>query len=417
MDTVGASTRRLPHRFFWTWDHSMDWDPRGLGRQVYGASNPYYKPPDSFLEDYCRAVDFCSAQGYTGVIVYGFLRDSHGGIESAQELCRYGAQRGVRIIPGIGVNSYAGIYWEGEHEFNLPTWLDKHPELEAVSERSARKRCLRMACPSRPENLEWHKRAVTWLAETFEIGGINFETGDYGICKCDLCRRASGRDGYFSAHDMAHLLPPLVEAAAEARPGLLCICECYFDNVLDAEQTAPLCDLPDDVILQFCINREFWPRLKEEISPEAIARLPPHEKVLRTHMGTQWNRERDVLVARTFIELARIAAANGLDGVTVFGEAPAQSAVNEINYLGLVRACDNPALSWEGFVSEHLGPLLGGPELATEFVYLLEAEGSACGALARAKDALKRVDEPAYGRWLWLVQQLRNRRAQATSDT
>jgi len=312
------------------------------------------------------------------------------------------------------VNAYGGVYWEGDHEFNLPRWLDKHPELEAASKGPARKRCLRMACPSRSENLEWHKRAVAWLAGTFEIGGINFETGDYGICECELCQAASKREGHFSTHDMARLLPPLVQVAAQTRPGLLPICECYFDNVLDAPQIAPLRDLPEGVILQFCINREFWSRLRVEISPEAIAMLPPHEKILRTHMGSQWNGERDALVARSFMELAQLAAANGLEGVTVFGEAPAQSTVNEINYLSLARACDDPALSWDSFVSEHLGPLLGGAELAAEFISLLEADGFSCAALDRAKDALKHAEEPAYGRWLWLVQRLRDYQARTT---
>ena len=128
----------------------------------------------------------------------------------------------------------------------------------------------------------------------------------------------------------------------------------------------------------------------------------------------QWNGERDALVARAFIELAQLSVTNGLDGVTVFGEAPAQSTVNEINYLSLARACDDPALSWDSFVSDHLGALLGGPKLAAEFVGLLEAEGSACAAVDKAKDALKQVGEPAYGRWLWLVQRLRGWQLHAT---
>ena len=403
MTTATQDAQPLKHRLFWTWDHSMDWDPAGLGRQVTGCSDPYYKPPGAFLEDYRRLIDFAAEQGFTGVIVYGFLRDCHGGVEAAQELCRYGCERGVRVIPGIGVNAYAGIYWEGDHEFHLPTWLDKHPELEAASAKPARKRCLRMACPSRPENQEWHRRAVAWLAETFEIGGINFETGDYGICQCEQCQAASARDGYFSAHDMAKLLPPLIEAATQTRPGILPICECYFDNVLDADQFAALRDLPAGVVLQFCINRKFWPRLNAEATPEAISRLPAHDKVIRTHMGSQWNGERHTLVARTFMGLARLAAATGLDGVTVFGEAPGRSTVNEINYLSLVRACDDPGLSWAEFVSEHLGPLLGGPELAAEFTDLLEADPPTAADLRRAKDALRRVDDPAFKRWLWLV--------------
>ena len=70
-----------------------------------------------------------------GVTIYGFLRDNHGGVEAAQELCRYATERGVRILPGVGINAYGGIYWEGDHKYNLTTWLRQHPELRAVLEK------------------------------------------------------------------------------------------------------------------------------------------------------------------------------------------------------------------------------------------------------------------------------------------
>ena len=46
---------------------------------------------------------------------------------------------------------------------------------------------------SAPETMAWMEEGVAWLAETFDIGGINIEAGDYGVCGCDRCvaRRAN----------------------------------------------------------------------------------------------------------------------------------------------------------------------------------------------------------------------------------
>lgn len=69
------------------------------------------------MEDYSRLIDFMSLHRISGVTIYGFLRDNHGGIESVQALYRYAAERGVRILPRVGINAYGGIYWEGDHRY------------------------------------------------------------------------------------------------------------------------------------------------------------------------------------------------------------------------------------------------------------------------------------------------------------
>ena len=125
----------LPHRTFWTWDHSTNWDLEQIGHQEIGVFNPYGKPPDGFVTDYTRLVDFMSRNRIAAVVIYGFFRDSHGGVEAARELCRYANERGVRILPGIAINAYGGVYWEGEHPYNLATWLRRRPELAATMER------------------------------------------------------------------------------------------------------------------------------------------------------------------------------------------------------------------------------------------------------------------------------------------
>ena len=207
----------LPYRTFWNWDHTTNWEMTQIGVQEIGVMNPYHKPPEGFLADFKRVVDFMSMNRIAAIAIYGFLRDSHGGIEAAQELCRYANERGVRIMPGVAINAYGGVVWEMDHDYNLANWLRRHPELAAQMERPAGFKIDDLAfplffpigdysvrgCPSKAENQRWMEEGIAWLAETFEVGGINIEAGDYGVCGCADCRArraaredANRRQGY-----------------------------------------------------------------------------------------------------------------------------------------------------------------------------------------------------------------------------
>ena len=104
----------IPHRFFWSWDHSTNWTLHAYGAQNCGVSNAYAKAPEMFLQDYKRVVDFAAAHKMDAVGMAGMLRESHGGVEAARQLCNYAAEKGVRIYMIAGLFAYGGIYYEGE---------------------------------------------------------------------------------------------------------------------------------------------------------------------------------------------------------------------------------------------------------------------------------------------------------------
>lgn len=417
----------LPYRLLWTWDHSTNWYLEQVGLQEIGALNYYAKPASGFLEDYRRLVDFMSLHRINGVTIYGFLRDNHGGIEAAQELCRYAAERGVRILPGVGINAYGGIYWEGNHRYNLTTWLRQHPELRAKLGQPAafhipdfpelwfpETQYTDTACPSKPENARYHEEAIQWLAETFQIGGINFETGDYGVCQCTDCLARRNVDETWSLKDMAMLYPRLFAAARTGRPDLWIVSEAYWDNILNLEALAPLADLPDDAIYQFCINRSYWPKVKAELSREHVSRLPRSKNVMRTHMGTQWNHERYALIARRFADMMQLLHTTGMQGATIFSEVSAFSVVNEINYLAFARFGYEANLTWEQFVANDLGPLLGGTEAAELYLKLLEIPEdiqNLARAIGEAREIGNAQTGEAYRRWIWLQNRLHQKLA------
>lgn len=417
----------LPYRLLWTWDHSTNWYLEQVGIQEIGAMNYYSKPPEGFLEDYFRLIDFMSLNRIGGVTIYGFLRDCHGGIEAAQKLCQYATERGVRILPGVGINAYGGIYWEGNHRYNLTQWLRQHPELKAVLGAPAafsipdlpplwfpENQYTDTACPSKPENARYHEEAIAWLAETFMIGGINFETGDYGVCQCEECSRRRKENSTWSFRDMALLYPRLFSAARKQRQDLWLVSEAYWDNLLNRQILQSLEELPDEAIYQFCFNRSYWPRLKADLTKEYVQGLPRSKNIFRTHMGSQWNRERYELVADRFAEMMKLAFKTGLKGATIFGEVSALSVVNEINYLSFARFGYQPTLTWEEFIEKDLGPLFGG-KLATEIYLRLLTVPSQKDilnkAIGEARELSRSMSGEQYRRWVWLQNRLMQKKA------
>ncbi|MFI6164404.1 hypothetical protein ACIA59_31160 [Micromonospora haikouensis] len=427
---VGASAAApgLPLRTLWTWDHSTNWDTRQLGQQEIGALNPYAKSADAFGADYRRLVDFCSRERIGGIVVYGLLRDAHGGVEAARDLCEYANARGVRIIAGVGINAYGGIYFDGRHRYNLATWLRQRPDLAAELPKKVgfdidefgdlhfpASEYMMAACPSQPDNLAWHRDAIDWLLDTLPVGGINFETGDYGSCACARCaRRTGGERTSWSYEAMRAVYPTLLETARRPGPAgvpLRHLVEVYWDNIFDLDAQQPLADLPDDVAYQYCVNRGFWYDQRDRLTAAHVDRLPHTTNVLRTHAGSQWNRQRHSWVPEMYADMATRSGAAGMRGLTIFAEAAAYHPTNEISYLAYARFSWNPELAWADFWRDEVAPRFGGSAEAEAFrdgAALLDDPAADAAALTAVRgDALAMVAATGgevQRRWLWLAE-------------
>ncbi len=442
------SVRRAPkmaYRTFWTWDHSSNWELNQVGHQEIGVFNSYGKPPQGFLRDYKRMVDFCSMNQIAAIVIYGFFRDSHGGVSAAQELCRYANERGVRILPGVAIGAYGGVYWEGDHKYNLATWLDANPGYEAAMERGVgfqladlsfplsfpRSDYTRVACPSEPDNIAWMKDALSWLVETVDVGGVNIEGGDYGVCGCERCvarrgeREAASRrdhDAEFWSHaDMADNFPGLYEAARAGRDDRWIYCELQWDNLLDPSAHDPLSTLPDGAIYQHTFNRSYWNRARTELTPAHVDALPTSSNVIRAQYACQWNgddrTERYAFNAPDFAALSKKADEVGMQGVTVWGEPSPFHASAEFSYMAFGRFGYDPSLTWEEFVSQDIGARVGGAAAAESFVALMqeldsspELDGARLRAIRdEALDGAQSQAGDAVRRWLWLADRANQR--------
>jgi hypothetical protein len=128
--TSGATP--IQTRMFWTWDHSTEWALNRPGAHTHGSCNEYGRSTDSFVQDYTALLRWCGQHKIDAVVVWGLLRDCHGGLESAKRLCDVAAKENVRLLCGVGLNAYGGVYYEGNSPQNLERHLEKHPELSAV---------------------------------------------------------------------------------------------------------------------------------------------------------------------------------------------------------------------------------------------------------------------------------------------
>jgi hypothetical protein len=183
-ERLTQAAKREMKVLLWNWDARMTWDdePARIATKMAASEKtfPYLKRPEAYLVGGKRLVDYCAKVGIYGFCLWGFLRDSHGGVKAARDLCKYAADRGVALLPGVGLCSYGGYYYEGDHPFNLQTYLRKHPDrISTAHEEGGGRKVTPVLDPSLPENQKWWRDGLEWMLETFQVGGINYEMGDF----------------------------------------------------------------------------------------------------------------------------------------------------------------------------------------------------------------------------------------------
>ena len=85
------TTKGIPNRIFWTWDHSTNWCTNTPGAQNCGVSNEYYKNPEATAEVF-------DEDGY-------FHTGDYGQVNEKKQLLITGRKKNI-IILGNGKNIY-----------------------------------------------------------------------------------------------------------------------------------------------------------------------------------------------------------------------------------------------------------------------------------------------------------------------
>ena len=402
-DLERPSEPALPKSFFWTWDHSTNWVLDDPGLQATGCNNRYLKQPETFLVDYRRLSDAAAKLGVRGLIIWGFLRDRHGGIEYARRVADDAAAKGVAILPGVGTTAYGGVFYEGEHPYCLEHFLAEHPDARMLSESG---QPAGGACAAHPAFAEWMAEGLQWLTNEFHIGGFNLENGDLLVDHHPLMKArraawpASDPEFFFNqavsyqiALDaVADRLDELMVTYAsymgfvpgnpEGRflpggPWMYCERPAMLDHLprnawcqwtisgMMRERSLPLTDYLDEGAPAAAFENQFWP---SGLCP------PRGRSVGFVHQPSQWGSAPDRKLGRyqqavSLIKEACLRAHRaGLEGVGIHGEVTAQYVPWALNYLAFSHFIHWPADTLRDFARKTLAPVLGDSARAEEYV-------------------------------------------------
>lgn len=386
----------LPKSFFWTWDQSTNWVLDDPGLQNFGSSNIYLKKTETFIEDYRRLSDVAAGLGVNGITIWGFLRDSHGGVEASKKVAEYATEKGVYIMPGVGTTSYGGIYYDGDNPYNIRTFVKNNPDAMTPGG----------ICPSGPLFKEWIEEGLDWLFNTFSIGGINFENGDFFICKCKACTEhklnwpkddpeffrlqalsykfalehlkgiSDKHKGYIIAWaTYTGFLPGLEENRMTMTPYMGCSRPALFDKIHTIHNTQwtltrmlkqkPLAltkyldnGAPDEVF-----DNEYWP----------VGLTPPvGNGVGFIHQGSQWiNHSRYDQIISTIKEGCLRAYRTGLVGVSIHGEVTSMHVPNALNYLAFSHFIHWPEDSLREFGRKTIGEVFDNEAEGERFIEIV----------------------------------------------
>lgn len=381
---------KMKYRWFWNWDTRTNWDLLDHDA-VYEpfdrlprteSVRAWFKRPEAFLNNMKLVVDYMSDHKLNGLILWGFLRDNHGGVEAARALCAYANERGVRIIPGVGIDRhYGGFYHEGKHEFNLETRAAARPELRSMDKNGQaepRTLCLELAA-----NRDWLRRGFEWLYRTFPIGGVNIEFAEHSTCYNPACvaarRKQPGADTDF-AKDLARIAPYVIGLAHRQDPKSWISYVTYggFTEEMRAQPPLHVSAVPDYAICQWTLTnmlvdlvpprgQAHGPRWAEGLAPAAWPeglRPPTRHSLGYLHWNAFYTKTQKGFFVDAYREAARRAWRHGFEGLDTYGEESPDFPNVELSYLAFAEFTFNPDLTEADFLRRRVAPLYGGEKAA-----------------------------------------------------
>ena len=409
----------LPNSYFWTWDHSTNWMLDDAGMLNFGCQNRYLKKPETYVEDYRRLTALAAGLGVKGILIWGFLRESHGGVDFAKRVADEAAARGVAITPGIGTNWYGGVYYEGDHPYNIETFTKRYPDARSLDKKGNRQS--HGVCPTHPAFVQWLQEGIQWLFREFAIGGANLENGDFVVCHCPRCREQREKwpkdEPDFWMHQYLGYEPALqaIQSQLENKlvtwatykgfvPGgadekskgayMECRRPAMFDRLpaqgvcqwtltgMVRRKPLPLGRFLDDGTPPEALSNETWTPDVKPPSPRSVGFL---------HQGSQWHgRSRYRCIVGTIKEGCLRAYRAGLEGVSIHGEVSTMHVPWALNYLAFSHFIHWPEDSLRQFGRKTLGHVLGSENEGEAFAELLAAWDGQSLSNAQKKDLAQR---------------------------
>jgi hypothetical protein len=344
------------HVHLWCGDSRMTWDdePAAISLRMAAADQKFVYPkrPESFLIGFKRLVDYCARIGVHSITIWGFLRAAHGGVKAAAELCEYAADRGVGILPGVGLCSYGGYFYDGDHRFNLDTYLREHPERASSAREERGGRVVTPVLdPSLAANQAWWRDGLEWMLETFKIAGINYEMGDFVINsspEAAAARAALGFEADGNILDIVVATRDLMDYAYRAKPdGVFINCTYRGCQDISGFPKMPYVDaVHPDTVWEYTLAG----MVRRPGFPGEFAGMPEHRKYGYLHWFNPSTNTTDTdyvaEIARVFPGLVQLE----FDFAGTYGEVSAiGNLLADRNYQAQAAWAKDPALTLDAF--------------------------------------------------------------------
>ena len=432
-------------RMFWNWTHCTNWDD-DLSRvhqtrhvDANGSLEPYLARPNGFVDTFENIVDFQADHKLNGLIVWGFINDAHGGLDTAQAVSKYAKANGVKILPGIGTMGYGGFYFGGNHPYNINTFLSKNPQVRLMVQTDG-KDMPGTPCPSDPAFQQWLRDGAEWYFTTLkDIGGVNLEHGDFFQCHCPRCQqqRSLPENDQNYHWDMMATQVPVIQTGLKISPDLWYTYACYdaYHPAMISNPPKFLTQYPKASITQWTYTKMIADPILNPAGSWPLSLRPPvgtNHSVGLLHQGSHWDVKRQwwgesdkspvafggtySLVCDLIQQTCRRAVEDQSEGLQIIGQIGIASPQNELNYLALEAFSWNPQLDYNAWIDVELAPLFGGPNLSRRYFELISSttkqpQGIA-NDLEEAQQILARItDSRQARRWMKLVSELRRRAA------
>src|SRR5262245_16409445 len=381
---------------------------------------------DPYFDQLKVIVDSMSAHRLNGLIISGFPGSPQSSATAAQELCRYAVQRGVRVLPRIGLSGSEGIFSEGDHALNIGAWAKAHPELRAVDKTGATREGT--LCPEKVVNHQRYREALQWLFQNCRVGGISLELEPLFICYSEDCKSArqvmGGNDPDYSK-DLARFATFVAEEVHKLDPHawVTYVAGTGFDFESIQTSSAGAVPLGQQVpfppefvqkVPEFALTQwELTPMLKAGTWPSPFkAPGKPGVGVLRWSPRSvpaeiYWKRMENV---------THHSISSNLEGLVTFCELSSDNAADGLNYSVFANLAFNPAADLDEFFRFKLSRFYGGEAAAlrlSKILQLLEDENGMLSAnydevLRLSKQAAELADRNGKERWERLIQYIQS---------
>jgi len=417
-----AERAQLKYRWFRVLNASRNWQATeaGNGSNTEVAGSPKL---DANLEPLKAIVDYMSRRRLNGLILGGLPGESERGVARVQELCTYANERGVHVLPRIGLTGSEGLFSEGDHAFNLRAWAKVHPELCALDKAGAvRDGTL---CLEKVQNRQRYREGLQWLFQNVRVGGVSLELEPFFVCYSEDCKQArktmGGSDPDYSK-DLARFATFVAEEVHKLDPKAWVTYASGTGFDVDSVQNAAAGTMPPGQRAAFppefvqkipestLAQWELTPMLKAGVWPSPFKASGKHSigllrlggEPVATDSEIYWRRMEDV---------THHAISSNLEGLVAPGDRAPDNPATELNYLIFSELAFNPAADLDEFFRFKISRLYGGEDAArrlSKILQLLEDETGMLAAnheeaLRLAKEGVALSDRNGKERWTRLI--------------